>query len=162
MYRKMKIISIILVASLAFSECKKSTCDKNIPSDVAPTNEITIIKNYLMTNGITATQHESGLFYRIVSQGSGSSPSLCSNVSVQYKGTLINGTLFDESKTTITFNLGNLIKGWQIGIPLLKKGGEATFYIPPSLGYGSNATSGIPANSTLIFELRLIAFQSSN
>jgi FKBP-type peptidyl-prolyl cis-trans isomerase FkpA/FKBP-type peptidyl-prolyl cis-trans isomerase FklB len=49
-----------------------------------------------------------------------------------------------------------LIKGWQIGIPLMKKGGKATFYVPSELGYGGNDMGAIPPNSILIFDIELI------
>ncbi|MEI6409778.1 MAG: FKBP-type peptidyl-prolyl cis-trans isomerase [Bacteroidota bacterium] len=58
-----------------------------------------------------------------------------------------------------TFPLSSLIKGWQEGIPLLKKGGKGTFFIPSALGYGSQDQGAIPANSVLIFEITLVDYQ---
>jgi FKBP-type peptidyl-prolyl cis-trans isomerase FkpA len=74
---------------------------------------------------------------------------------VKYTGRLTNGSVFDSS-TGATFALANLITGWQQGIPYIGKGGKITLYLPPSLGYGSQASGSIPANSILIFEIELI------
>ncbi|OQX80726.1 MAG: peptidylprolyl isomerase, partial [Bacteroidetes bacterium 4484_249] len=56
---------------------------------------------------------------------------------------------------TISFPLTAVIKGWQIGVPLLKQGGEGLFFIPSELGYGSQGTGSIPGNSVLIFDIGL-------
>ena len=71
---------------------------------------------------------------------------------------LITGTVFDQTAAdkTFTYALTGLIKGWQIGIPLMKKGGKATFYVPSELGYGGNDMGVIPPNSILIFDIELI------
>ena len=71
----------------------------------------------------------------------------------------INNVKFDENLTGTTFALGGLILGWQKGIPLIQKGGSINLYIPPSLGYGANATGSIPANSILVFTIQLVDFK---
>jgi FKBP-type peptidyl-prolyl cis-trans isomerase FkpA len=161
-YQTRLLAFTLLLSILCFTECRKKTCDTDTPSTIAPASEISAIENYLTANSIDATQHASGLFYKITNEGSGDSPTMCSNVSVQYVGKLFNGTQFDASTSTVTFALDGLITGWQIGIPLLKKGGEAIFYIPPTLGYGSKSQGSIPANSNLLFTIKLIAFQDKN
>ncbi len=123
---------------------------------IASASEIATIQNYLSTHSLTATQHSCGLFYSITDPGTGDTPDLCSSVTVRYKGTLTNGSIFDQSTSNVSFPLSNLIIGWQQGIPLIKKGGKITLYVPPSLGYGSMSQSGIPGNSTLIFDIELI------
>ena len=152
-----KIALYILLGATIFSySCKKKTCDEKASSMVASATEIAAIKNYLTANSLTATEHSSGLFYSINSQGSGDRPDLCSSVTVKYKGSLLNGSVFDQSIANVSFPLKNLIIGWQKGIPLIQKGGKIKLYVPPSLGYGSSGTSGIPGNSTLIFEIDLV------
>jgi FKBP-type peptidyl-prolyl cis-trans isomerase FkpA len=93
---------------------------------------------------------------------------LCSQILISYKGTLKNGTVFDQQNNVI-FVLGSLIEGWKKGIPLLKKGGSIKLYIPPSLGYGGtdvrDNNSGqvvIPANSMLIFDVTLTDYSVPN
>ena len=106
-----------------------------------------------------------GLFYKIETLGVGASPSQGQNVSVHYKGSLLDGTVFDSSykrNEPIDFSLGvgQVIKGWDEGIALLSKGAKATFIIPADLGYGSAGAGGvIPPDATLQFEVELVDFK---
>jgi FKBP-type peptidyl-prolyl cis-trans isomerase FkpA len=160
-------ILFILALPFLLASCIKdepnNTCQLTLSNAVAPASEIASIQNYLATNSITATQHPSGVFYVINNPGSTLTPSACSAVTVKYVGRLTSGTTFEDSNTNnpngITFTLGQLISGWQIGIPLVQKGGSITLYIPPSLGYGPNASGPIPANSILIFNIELLNVQ---
>ncbi|MBK7763635.1 MAG: FKBP-type peptidyl-prolyl cis-trans isomerase [Bacteroidetes bacterium] len=149
----------LVLLSLSIVNCNKNKCDLVASSIVASAAEITAIQNHLTANGLTATQHSSGLFYDITNAGSGDNPNLCSSVTVKYKGTLLNGFIFDQSTSNVSFPLKQLIVGWQLGLPLLKKGGSIKLYVPPSLGYGSASQSGIPANSTLIFTIDLVGVE---
>lgn len=160
----MKSPAIILLLSICLSSisCLKNSsysCDYDACSYVAPSAEIQQIEAYLSTNSITnATKHCSGMYYRILDPGSGASTNVCAVVSVQYKGMLANGTVFEQSTTPYVAELGSLITGWKVGIPLIKEGGKIILYIPPSLGYGAaGAPPTIPANSMLIFEVTLVA-----
>ncbi len=148
---------------ILFASCKKETeskCPYVESSLVAPAGEIATLQAYVTTSRPAAIQHPSGLFYEILAPGAGTTfPGICNTVSVKYAGYLTNGTKFDENLTGISFSLGQLIVGWQKGIPLVKKGGSINLYIPPSLGYGSNAVGSIPANSILVFNIQLIDFQ---
>jgi len=102
---------------------------------------------------------ESGLQYEVLVEGGGPKPSLNDEVTVHYKGTLTDGTVFDSSYDRgqpATFPLNRVVKGWQEGIPLMPVGSKFKFTIPPELAYGSRASPGIPADSILIFEVELI------
>lgn len=106
----------------------------------------------------------SGLKYKITQQGKGIQATAGSKVSVHYTGTLTNGTKFDSSKDRnqpFSFKLGagQVIKGWDEGIALLKVGDKAVFTIPPGLAYGEKEMGSIPANSTLIFEVELLSVE---
>lgn len=109
-------------------------------------------------DGVKVT--ESGLQYKIVTEGTGKTPGASSSVTVHYTGKLIDGTVFDSSVTRgqpATFGLGQVIRGWTEGLQLLKEGGKAILYIPSDLGYGERGAGGqIPPHSTLIFEVELI------
>jgi FKBP-type peptidyl-prolyl cis-trans isomerase FkpA len=119
-----------------------------------------IILNYLNEHNLDATKHESGLYYIINEEGTGSNPQLSNKIEIKYKGYLIDGTIFDQTTdTTAQFYLNQLIEGWQIGIQMLKKGGKQTLFIPSELGYGEESISIIPANSVLIFDIELINFE---
>lgn len=150
-----------LLITLTLSSCLKNknsaSCPYSSPTAVATAQEITNIQNYLTQQSLTATQHSSGIFYNITTAGTGESvSSQCNTVGVRYVGKLTTGSQFDASTNPVQFPLYNLISGWRIGIPLTKVGGSIKLYIPPSLGYGSQAQQGIPANSILVFDIDLV------
>jgi FKBP-type peptidyl-prolyl cis-trans isomerase FkpA len=124
---------------------------------VAPASEIQAVQNYLSSNGLTAVQHCSGLFYTIDNPGTGKNPDACSAVAVTYTGKLTNGTVFDQHGSAVNFSLDGLITAWRVGIPILKEGGRIHLYVPPTLGYGSQQNGTIPPNSILIFDITLVA-----
>jgi FKBP-type peptidyl-prolyl cis-trans isomerase FklB len=103
----------------------------------------------------------SGLQYKILSEGQGDSPTAQDQVTVNYKGTLIDGTEFDSSYkrgTPATFGVGGVIKGWTEALQLMKPGAKWELYIPAALGYGERGSGPLIApNSTLIFEVELIS-----
>ena len=144
-------------AQLAFNEFNASA-EARLKAEKNAAHE-TLVS---ITSGMKKT--ESGLFYNITKEGTGLSPSKGSKVSVHYKGSLIDGTVFDSSyqrNEPIEFSvgIGQVIKGWDEGIMLLKKGASARFVIPSDLGYGAQgAGANIPPNSTLIFDVELIDF----
>lgn len=101
----------------------------------------------------------SGLQYEIVTQGTGVRPGTTDSVTVNYKGTLTNGTEFDNSYKRgepITFSLDRVIRGWTEGLQLMPVGSKYKFYIPYQLGYGLNEMGTIPGGSTLVFEVELL------
>lgn len=105
---------------------------------------------------------KSGLRYQIINEGSGPKPVKGQTVSVHYKGSLADGTVFDSSykrKQPIEFPVGagHVIEGWDEGLLLLNQGTKAQFVIPPHLAYGDREVGGvIPANSILVFDLELV------
>jgi FKBP-type peptidyl-prolyl cis-trans isomerase FkpA len=160
---KTKLFSALLLLSFFLYACKKSSTGTTCTTVMGQpsTAEVDALRNHLTTSGLTATEDPRGFFYNIAFAGTGSaSPTLASNVTVQYKGTLINGTVFDSTVTGInrTFPLGNLITGWQWGLPLIKKGGIINLYLPPSLGYGCASQGKVPSNAFTIFRVELIDF----
>ncbi|HEV8079120.1 MAG TPA: FKBP-type peptidyl-prolyl cis-trans isomerase [Chitinophagaceae bacterium] len=154
------LLCVIFLSAFSVSCSKKDdACNFNDSNVVAPASEVANVQAYLTANSIIATQHSSGFFYKITQTGSGQSVvNLCSKINIKYTGKLTNGTVFDQTAAgaSANFTLGQLIVGWQKGIPLISSGGKITLYIPPSLGYGSSPTGTIPANSILIFDIELI------
>jgi len=103
----------------------------------------------------------SGLQYKILKQGSGAKPAAGSSVTVHYKGTLVDGTVFDSSfdrGQPATLSLGQVIKGWQEAVPMMTTGSTWQIYVPSELAYGDRAASEVigPA-STLVFDIELIS-----
>lgn len=130
--------------------------------------DVAAIDKYLTANNITAIKDDSGLRYVVSAVGSGTPPTLASNLKVKYRGTLLStGAVFDQSANypatpTTFFNtpLSGLIQGWQIAFVNLGKGSVATLYIPSGLAYGTaSPSSAIPPNSNLIFDVTLIDFK---
>jgi len=107
----------------------------------------------------------SGLQYEIVEAGdaTGAKPSINDKVKVHYHGTLIDGTVFDSSVDRgepISFQLGQVIKGWQEGLQLMTVGSKYRLYIPYDLAYGPRAAGAkIAAYSALIFDVTLLAIE---
>jgi len=115
------------------------------------------MQNFATTNGLTVQTHSSGLLYQIVNPGSGLTPTLTSRVSVRYTGKLMNGSIFDSNTgVPVQFLLNQVIAGWQLGLPLIKKGGTIRLIIPSSLAYGCNASGPIPGDAVLYFEIELV------
>ena len=104
---------------------------------------------------------ESGLLYQVIKLGDGGpKPTATSDVEVRYRGELIDGTVFDESTTPITLNLGGVIKGWTEGLQLMSVGDKYKFFIPYDLGYGEQgAGNDIKPYATLIFEVELVSIK---
>lgn len=101
----------------------------------------------------------SGLQYEVIKQGTGGKPGPTDSVTCHYKGTLLNGTVFDNSYDRgqpITFALNRVIAGWTEGLQLMNVGSKYKFYIPYSLGYGASDYGPIPGGSMLTFEVELL------
>jgi len=117
-------------------------------------------EKFLASNAKKAgvSQTESGLQYEIIEKGNEVVPGTKDTVWVRYKGTLLDGTVFDETAEgadPIHFVLNNVIKGWQEGMQLIGEGGKIKLYIPSSLGYGESGNAAIGPNSALIFDVEL-------
>lgn len=108
-----------------------------------------------------AVKTKSGLVYKSIKDGSGKSPTAANTVEVNYRGTFIDGKEFDSSykrNQSISFSLSGVIPCWTEGVQLMKVGGKAKLVCPPELAYG-RGRPGIPPNSTLIFEVELLAIK---
>jgi FKBP-type peptidyl-prolyl cis-trans isomerase len=136
-------------------------------------DEDAALKTYFDTRHITPIKTASGLYYSIQKEGSGTQAKYGDTVLMNYRGNLLDGTVFDSNIDSAFFHVqplnfvlgtGRVIKGWEEGITYLKEGSKAFFYIPSRLAYGTQSRpasaanpKGIPANSVLIFEVELLA-----
>ncbi|WP_028109146.1 FKBP-type peptidyl-prolyl cis-trans isomerase [Ferrimonas futtsuensis] len=112
--------------------------------------------------GVNVT--ESGLQYKVITEGEGAKPAATDTVEVHYRGTLIDGTEFDSSYKrgeSISFPLNGVIKGWTEGLQLMNVGSKYELYIPSDLAYGERgAGQSIPGNAALVFEVELLGIPS--
>jgi FKBP-type peptidyl-prolyl cis-trans isomerase FkpA len=101
----------------------------------------------------------SGLQYKVLAEGTGPSPTTADVALVGYKGTLLDGTVFDENPQA-PMPIDGVVPGFSEGLQKMKKGGKYRLWIPPQLGYGDQAAGPIPAGSILIFDVELHDFKS--
>ena len=110
---------------------------------------------------------DSGLQYKALKEGTGPSPKPTDRVRVHYKGTLIDGTVFDSSYDRgepAVFGLNQVIPGWGEALQMMKVGGKWQIFLPSEIGYGQNPPPGsqIPPNAPLVFEVELLGIENSN
>lgn len=102
----------------------------------------------------------SGVQYKVMKKGGGQKPAPTDTVSVNYRGTLIDGTEFDsnaDSGQPVTFPINGVIQGWQEVLPLMEEGAKWQVFIPPALAYGERGSGGtIGPNEALIFDIELV------
>ena len=154
-----KFILILLVISAAFSSCSKTDNTPTFDAAAQAVADDATIKAYLAAHtSITATKDPSGVYYQIITQGTGANATSTSTISANYNGSLLDGTVFDKTTTnSLSFSLSQVIKGWQIGIPLVKAGGRILLIIPSGLAYGNSSPSSlIPVNSVLLFTIDVL------
>jgi len=124
------------------------------------------LSDYFKVNKLTPQKTASGLYYTITQKGAGENAKAGQNVTVNYRGKLLNGKVFDSNMDSafhhvqpFTFPLGQgrVIKGWDEGIALFNKGAKGTLFIPSRYAYGPQSPSpDIPANSILVFDVELL------
>jgi len=150
---KIKKLLVIFLAVLAVVSCKKD--DEEVSQDDIDDQ---IIQDYLAENDIDAVKDGTGMYYKIIKEGSGGHPTISQTVLVEYKGYLTDGTVFDNPSSSVALTLSQLIYGFQVGISKIQPGGEAIFFIPSGMGYGEQQVGDIPPNSVLIFDVTLIEY----
>ncbi len=124
----------------------------------------TDIEAFAKTNNLAIKKTASGLNYYVETQGTGAKIETGKNVSVHYTGKLLNGTKFDSSldrgePIKFPIGMGNVIKGWDEGIPLFNVGGKGKLLIPSYLAYGEQGPPNIGANAILIFDIEVVGVE---
>jgi len=135
-------LGILLSACSTYSDDQKTDFDDRI-------------KSYLKKKEMKYTRSSSGLYYKILEPGEGDLIKLKDEVAFTYKGSLLNGKVFDEAKDPVTFQVQQLIGCWKEVMLYLRPGGKAFIVAPPQLGYGEHDLEDIPPNSILVFELEV-------
>lgn len=155
--KKFRLFTAFCALVFLFSGCLKSnTCEPNSPSA-----EAAQIQAFASANGINAVPHSSGLYYEIVNPGNGGFPTQNSKIVITYVGKLLDGTVFDRQDVpnTTAWPLTGLIEGWQLGIPLIQRGGTIRLIVPSALAYGCQPYQSLPGDAILYFEIQLIDVQ---
>ena len=130
---------------------------KNADSLIEAVKEKGMIMEMIRSGQTDTTGSSNGLYYKIIKEGTGDFISINDTVVIHYKGTMMNGHIFDETKDKpSTFPLKRLIKGWQIGLPFCRQGGKIRLIIPSNLAYSIRNLGEIPPNSPLIFDIEVL------
>lgn len=156
------LFTCLLILSCAGCSKRESGC-----TPVAPKAEEPQILAYAAKDSIDVVKHSSGIYYEIINPGTGDAANINSRIKISYVGKLLNETIFDQGSNANQdpWELSSFIEGWQIGIPLIKKGGRIKLIIPSALAYGCNRKKDqngnvvIPGNSVLFFDVSLLDVQ---
>jgi len=100
-----------------------------------------------------------GVQYKVTEEGNGRQPSVTTLIEAHYAGKLLDGKEFDSSfrrNQPFQARINQLIKGWQLVLPLMKEGGRCTIWVPSDMGYGDNGVPGIPGGAVLEFDVQLL------
>lgn len=158
-----KLVFKVVLASLKTQEQYQKEQEAAAAKQIAIDDQL--IQDYLKANNINAKKTTEGLYYKIDEAGSGEQITQGQTVSVNYTGKTMDGNVFDSNVDPkfqhvepfkFAVGTGSVIKGWDIGATLLKKGSKATLYIPSNLAYGPRGTGPIPANAVLIFDIEIL------
>lgn len=123
------------------------------------------LQEYFLKNDLHPKKGSGGMYYSIAKEGTGRQILIGEVVKMNYTGRLLDGTVFDSNTDpkfrhqepfVTEIGAGRVIKGWDKGIQLLKKGTVATLYIPSIMGYGEEGAARIPANSILVFDVEVL------
>ena len=164
----MKQLFLLACISLLIASCGKKQAEVppvDTAAVVAHTPEPPPSPKENVTRGDT-TITPSGLMYIDIKEGKGEMPKQGQTVSVNYTGSLVNGTVFDSSvdpkfghvePIEIPIGVGSVIKGWDEGIMTMKPGGKRKLIIPSDLGYGAMGKGSIPPDAMLLFDVELLS-----
>jgi len=150
-----KYLLLFSLFIISLSACKKG----DIVSEQAAVDD-TKIQAYIKANNINATKDPSGVYYQVITPGTGPYPVVTptsSTVQIAYTGTYLNGQVFQTNPST-TGLLSGFVQGFQIGLQHINKGGRILLIIPSCLAYGTAGNGAIPGNAVILFKVDLIGF----
>lgn len=161
----LKVVAIVLLPVAGLTACdKNSDAAPSAAYDTSPESNAKFLADYAAKPGVIKLPD--GLMYRVIKAGTGTSVlSGQDTVTVYYKGSLINGAVFDQTKPDepASFPAGALIPGWVEALSKMKAGDTWELAIPPDLGYGADgAGDKIPPNQTLVFTMTLVKVEYAN
>lgn len=162
---RLRRLAVAALLPLAFTACLDGTDYSTNPFPNIPIEQTTFAAG-LNVNLTASTKTSTGLYFRDLVVGTGTTATGTSTVGVYYAGYLTNGQKFDERASPqelLVRPLGSsppvFIKGWEEGIVGMKIGGTRQLIVPPELGYGANGAGVIPPNAVLVFTIQLVTVQ---
>jgi len=114
------------------------------------------IQKYIKKKKLDLDASPSGLYFKVTKEGEGKFINYTDSVTITYTGKLLNGRIFDYTKTPRKFAVRELLIGWKEALLSCKKNSEVIMIIPPQLGYGDHKLDDIPQNSVLYFEMKVL------
>ena len=154
---KKRYFLIIILLAIGVASCGKKATPFDPAKQAAADNAT--IQAYITSHNLDSVKSGGdGLYYKIITPGTGPYPTTNSTITVNYTGSLANGSVF-APLSPATSILGGFIAGWQLGVPHINAGGTILLLISSALGYGdSSPAASIPVNSVLIFTVNLVSF----
>lgn len=148
---KKLLIALGLFALITVVSCGKTEDTGCTPVAVAKEKDAMV--KFCTDNNITYIEHPSGILYQIMVPGTGAPLDANSTVAAIYTGKFLSGVTFEANATPATFGLNQVIEGWKIGIPLVRRGGRIRLVIPSALAYSCVGRGSIPPNTPLYFDV---------
>jgi len=165
-YMQKIVLSFFLLAGLSvmlLTACGKSSSTGSAAgcTPVEPAVDSPALLNFAKAHGITSLKDTLGLYYQVISQGTGNTPNFNSTIFVKYTGTFMDSTIFDSTSNYLQtgFALSNLIIGWQLALPKIQAGGHIKLLVPSKYGYGCVGAGPIPPNTPIFFDITLVSVQ---
>jgi FKBP-type peptidyl-prolyl cis-trans isomerase FkpA len=148
--------AVLFVACGKSSQPATSSC-----TGLEPPADSSTLLGFATKHGLTNLIDTLGMYYQIINQGTGATPSANSTVFVTYTGTLMDSTIFDSTTNAAKtgFPLSGLIVGWQYGLPKIQAGGHIKLLLPSKYAYGCAGGGPIPPNTPLFFDISLVSVQ---
>lgn len=155
---KKSIIYLFSLLTMILASCSKKSedvCDVNAPA--IRQEQLDQLKDYVEKNHPDAIYNDHGFYYEVIVDGNAQkTPTGCSDVRVNYSGTLADGKEFDKANNVV-FNLRTLIPGWRIALPIIKEGGIINIVLPADLAYGDAGIENIiPRGAITVFKIELL------
>jgi FKBP-type peptidyl-prolyl cis-trans isomerase FkpA len=154
--------TLVSLSVILFAACGKgSSAGSTSCTGPEPSADSSTLLKFANAHGITSLKDTLGLYYQVINQGTGATPTPTSTIFVTYTATLMDSTIVDSTTNPAKtgFLLGGLIPGWQLGLPKIQAGGRIKLLIPSKYAYGCLGSGPIPPNAPMFFDITLVSIQ---